>query len=294
MKTILVLTDFSIRAEHAAYYASRLAQKIEADILLCNVFFVPSRDAAEQVTWPADEYALMEANSKYDLLELTSRLNKELYRSIPEAAFRPTVRYCAKAGSLADVMNEISYHNEIALTVVGKHYAAGVSTFLLGNHTREIIEKANCPVLVIPYQVPYNDLKKISFATDLTRGIDALKSLAGLAKYSDAEITITHITDQKVSYEEEKVFLKHFYALAALKVPYANIFYTAVNNKTVTGGLDWLTEHNDIDMLVLVHRKRGFFERLLDNSVTQKMADHSRVPLLVFPAEKVAEILPVF
>jgi len=294
MKTILVLTDFSIRADHAAHYALRLAQKIEADVLLCNVFFVPSRETTEQVTWLADEYSAVEVNSKEDLRELTDRLNKQLTEGLPQGAFRPSVKYCGKAGHLVDVMNDIVYHNEIVLTVVGKHNASGVSTFLLGNHTREIIEKADCPVLVIPYLAPYKDLKKISFATDLTQGIDVLKSLAGLAKYSDAEITITHVTDQKITYEEEKVFLKHFYALATLKVPYSNIFYTAINNRTVTGGLDWLTEHNDIDMLVLVHRKRGFFERLLDNSVSQKMADHSKVPLLIFPAAKVAETLPVF
>jgi nucleotide-binding universal stress UspA family protein len=295
MKTILVLTDFTVRANHAAYYALRLAQKIEANILLCNVFYVAAREETQHVTWPADEFRVTEMNSKYDLRTLAIRMNKQLDNNMEFGTFRPQIRYCAKAGHVAEVMNDIVYHNEIVLTVVGMHNSVGLNTFLLGNHTREIIEKADCPVLVIPYQAPYSDLKKIAFATDLSEGgIDVLQCVVGLAKYTSAEITITHIANEKTSYLEEKVFLKHFYSLAAAKVSYPHIFYTAINNKSVTGGLDWFTGHNDVDMLVMVHRKRNFFERLIDNSVSQKMADHSAVPLLVFPAAKVAELLPVF
>jgi nucleotide-binding universal stress UspA family protein len=44
MKTILVLTDFSINADYAAHYALKLAQRIGANLLLCNMYKVPKDD----------------------------------------------------------------------------------------------------------------------------------------------------------------------------------------------------------------------------------------------------------
>jgi hypothetical protein len=78
MKTILVMTDFTVRADNAAQYAVALAQKIEADLLLCNVFFVPTREEDLQVTWPANEYKTMEVSSEFNLRTLKNKLGKQL------------------------------------------------------------------------------------------------------------------------------------------------------------------------------------------------------------------------
>jgi len=295
MKTILVMTDFTLRADNAAQYALGLAQNIEANVLLCNVFFVPSRQEDIQVTWPADEYKRMEMNSEFDLRSLKNKLSRELNQTADQGSFKPEINYCAKAGPLTDVMNELVYHNNIVTVVVGKHNTFGLSDFLTGNHTNQIIEKADCPVLVVPAQLPYTGFKKIAFATDLAAtSIDVLQSLVGLARYSNAEILITHIADEKTSDEVEQVVIRHFFSDVATKTDYPQIYYKAVKHRTVTGGLDWVAEHTDVDLIVLIHRKRSFFERWIDNSVTQRMADHALKPLLVFPAAKVADILPVF
>jgi nucleotide-binding universal stress UspA family protein len=295
MKTILVMTDFTLRADNAARYALGLAQKIEANLLLCNVFFVPSRTEDIQVTWPAEEYKTIEMNSEFDLRTLKSRLSKGLDVNLPEGSFIPEISYCARAGSLTDVMNELVYHNNIVTVVVGKHDTFGLSDFLTGNHTNQIIEKADCPVLVIPSELSFQGLKKIAFATDLAQNnIDALQSLVSLAMYSGAEILITHIADEKSSDQEEQVIIKRFFNQVSAKTDYPRIYYKAVKNRSVTAGLDWVAEHTDVDLMVLIHRKRSFFEGLIDNSVTRKVANHAIKPLLVFPSAKVAEVLPVF
>jgi nucleotide-binding universal stress UspA family protein len=296
MKTILVLTDFSLRASHAAHYALRLAQKINANLLLCNVFHVPSREATNaQVTWPAEDFAIMEKNSSHDLRELTGRLNRQLKIEQAEGSFSPLITYCAKTGSLAEVMNEIVYSQDILMAVVSMHEGTGLNTFLLGNHTREIIDKADCPVLVVPYQVPFRAFSRIAFATDLSHNsIDVVHCLAGLAKYTNSEILITHVADQGSSDAEEHSVIKKYFNQVAAQVTYPNIYYRAVKSKSIVNGLDWLTENSDIDMLVLVHRKRNFLEKIFEGSVTQKMAEHTTTPMLVFPASRVLETLPVF
>ena len=65
MKTILVLTDFSISADYAADYALALAQSIEANLLLCNIFERPAdENTPDRKAWPKQA---CEENSINDL-----------------------------------------------------------------------------------------------------------------------------------------------------------------------------------------------------------------------------------
>ena len=42
MKTVVIATDFSDNAKHAAEYGYALATQFKADIVLCNAFIVPA------------------------------------------------------------------------------------------------------------------------------------------------------------------------------------------------------------------------------------------------------------
>jgi nucleotide-binding universal stress UspA family protein len=297
MKTILVLTDFSIRADHAARYALKLAQKMKANLLLCNVFLIPSSTGmASQVAWPMENYETLEEDSVNDLSELVSRLNNELNVDVLfNGGFRATIEHCSKAGLVWDTISEIALSHQVVMVVIGMHGGNGLSTFLSGDHAKDVIEKANCPVLLVPNQAPFKDYQKIAFATDLAdTDINVLHSLAGLAKFYNAEILITHVADESITDQAAEPAVKTFLSMVSSKINYPKIYYRAIKGKSVANSLDWLSQHIDIDLLVLVHRKRGFFQRMFEGSVTQNLADHLTKPLLVFPASTTQGTLPVF
>lgn len=296
MKTILVLTDFSIRADHAAHYALKLAQKIKANLLLCNVFAVPAANfISAGVDWPVENSEVFEEDSKNDLSELTERLNDILDHTSAADEFRPLIEQCSKAGSIINAINEIAASYQVLMAVVGMHFATGFGPFLSDDHTNEIIEKVNVPVLVVPNQMKFSNFDKIAFATDLTyRGIDVLHCLHGITKYFDSEILITYVADEKISDQVEHHNVHNFFNRAITQVKYPKIYYRAIHAKSIVSGLDWLSEHTDIDLLVLVHRKRNFLQKVFEGSITQKMASHLIKPMLVFPGGSAHETLPVF
>jgi nucleotide-binding universal stress UspA family protein len=296
MKTILVLTDFSIRADHAAHYALKLAQKIKANLLLCNITPAPAIEPmSSQVAWPGRNYEIFKEDSINELTELAERLNKQLNKDLVDGEFMPAIAKASKAGVVADIIEEIATYQHIIMAVISMHSPDVSGAFLLEDHANEIIEKANCPVLVVPFEAAFKGFKKISFATDLTHsGMDILHSLYGLTKYFDSEILITHVADQNSLDVEEQHVIKQFFDLEYSKINYPKIYYRAIKSNSVITGLDWLSEHTDIDLLVLVHRKRNFFQKIFDESVTQKLADHLTKPMLVLPGSKVQQLLPVF
>jgi nucleotide-binding universal stress UspA family protein len=296
MKTILVLTDFSIRADNAAHYALKLAQKIKANLLVCNVFLEPSaQPMASQVPWPMETYETFEEDSINDVSELAGRLNKQLDKDVADGEFRPVIEQSSIAGFVANGLNEIVAAHHILMAVMSIHSTDNLSTFLLGDHAWEIIEKANCPVLLVPYQETFNGYKKIAFGTDLADSdIDVLHCLSGFAKYLNFEILIAHVTAERSSDQEEQNLVKHFLKQVSSAINYPMIYYRAIYNAHVTTGLHWLSQHSDIDMLVVVHHKRGFFQRLFGGSISQNLAEHPNIPLLVFPFPEAKRSLPVF
>jgi nucleotide-binding universal stress UspA family protein len=293
MKTILVLTDFSINADYVAHYALELAQKIEANLLLCNIYEVP---ADEQITdckaWPM---RACEENSINDLSELAMRLKTELDNEDGNTKFKPDIIQCSEEGLVGDKLNGLAAEHEVLLALISMHSANNLSNFLGTNHAWNIIENASFPVMVIPYQVRFKDYKMIAFASAMNYSdINVLESLSGLAKYSDSEILLTHVADENSDDKMEENMIRKFFNQIPSKITYPKIIYHNIKGDNVTRSLKWLTAHIDIDLLVLVHQRRSLFQKVFNRSVTQKLAEHPGKPLLIFPCSAVKETLTVF
>jgi len=292
MKTILVLTDFSINADYAAHYALKFAQKIEADLLLCNIYTVPPNDRNPHPNaWPPGRH---EENSIDDLGELLARLKTQIDAG-PKSDFRPEINQCSEEGVVEDIINDIAAKNNIFMAIISMHSAGYLTTIFSENHTKDIIEHANFPVLIIPYQVRYKDYKTIAFATDLAEtDKDVLRSLSTLASYSDSEILITNVSKDDTAARDEENSLKQFFGQEVLKINNPKILYKAIKSRSVGDSLRWLSQHIEIDMVVLVHRKQNLFQKLTEGSIIKKMADHPSKPLLIYPYSTIKESLPVF
>jgi nucleotide-binding universal stress UspA family protein len=292
MKTILVLTDFSINADYAAHYALKLAQKIEANLLLCNIYELPQGDnITDRKAWPLEA---CEQNSIQDLGELVARLKAQIDKD-DKSLFRPEINQCSQSGAVIDHINEIARNNEAVMGVISRHDAGWLSTLLSGNHTRDIIESADFPILMIPYQVRFNNYKSIAFATAMNyTDITVLESLTGLAKHMNSEIVVTQVTDAFSDKNFELKELKHFFNQIPGKINYPKIRYHILENRTIINGLTWLANNVEIDLLVLVHRRRNWMQSFLSGSITQQFAVFFNKPLLIFPCYKVKEALTVF
>jgi nucleotide-binding universal stress UspA family protein len=290
MKTILVLTDFSINATYTAHYALELAQRAEANLLLCNIYERPSDEQiADTKQWAM---GTAEANSIDDLGVLLSELKNALDKDVNTNKFRPDIEQCSKEGLITDKLNDIAANREILMAVISMHSASLLATLLSANHTSTIIDKAKFPVLLVPYQVRFQSYKTIAFATAMNYSdIGVLQSLSGLAGYSGSDILIAHVDTNKA---ESEGSVKHFFTQMPSKINYPRIFYRNIQNGSIVKSLRLLMKNADIDLLVLVHRKAGFFSKLFNRSVVKKLALCATKPLLIFPCSTMLKAFPVF
>jgi len=285
MKTILVPTDFFPAAENAARYALHLAKGMQTGIKLCNAFLVPlETPMASQVVWPLEDYTSVKYETTEELKIFAEKLMEQEKVFNDAESYHPVVEYLSEVGPVADVVADIVEEEKLPLVVMGMSGAGLVSRFILGSSSRKMIEKARFPVLLVPAKFVFNGIKKIAFATDLSKAdIDVINSISGLAKSFNAEILIAHITDETYDKHEHQHKVDAFLSDITGKIDYPKIYYRHIKSMDVDHGLDWLTEHGQIDILAMVHRQHSIIDRIFAGSHTQKLARHIKLPLLVFP-----------
>jgi len=285
MKKILVPTDFSLPAENAAVYALNLAKSISANILLFNAIRIPANaPLAAQVNRPLVDYNTLKEEVTRELHELSQKLKMDdTGASLP---VYPAIQYKSQAGSVTTVVSHIFEQEKAFLVVMGLSGEGAVSRFFLGSNSRDLIDKANFPVLLVPSNSKFNGIRKIAFATDLSeKDIEVIHCLAGFAAYFNAEILLAHVSENKAEDAAHQRKLTAFLSDVTCKINYPHIYYRHINQGDVDQGLDWLAEHGLIDILVMVHRHNNLIGDLFHRSHTQKVARHIDIPLLVYPGQ---------
>jgi len=283
MKTILFPTDFSENAKHAIRYGYYLSRQIKADIVLCNAVIIPAEaPQAGLVVWPMEESDTLLKDSTAELVKLKSFIEKSRNKS----GFQPAIRFTNQSGILTDVVNQIIADEKIDLVIIGTHGSSGLTTLLLGNHSRSMIDGVNSPLLLIPPAAKLSPVKKIAFATDFKNPEEDIKSIAALAELAkplNAEILLTHIYENEDKSPEFEQWIKQFVRELPAKIDFSKIRYTMYKSNGAQSGLEWLCDNGDIDILAMMHRSHTFIDSVFRGSQTQKIAGQIPIPLLVFP-----------
>ncbi|WP_448697559.1 universal stress protein [Mucilaginibacter sp. AW1-3] len=292
MKTILVLTDFSIRADHAATYATQLAAGIHANILLCAAIETPiAFTDGNGLSWPVPQQIVLKKEYDNDLRELTGRLQKVVDNI--ESSFKPVIKHISEFGPLADVAGKIISEHQIHLVIMGSHRSNLLSRLLLSNHTHSIIDSLNCPVLILPDVHRFARIRSIAYATDLTfSNGKVIRYLAGIAKWFDAEISVKHITAISQSPSQHELAERMFRSERAT-AEYPRVSFHTVKRDKVHEGLVEMIGYIDADILTLVHKRYDFFKGLFHTSISKQLADSTLIPVLILPhsfSEDVADI----
>lgn len=287
MKTILIPTDFSPNADHAAFYAFELGKHIKAGLKLCNAIMVPAAARmSPQVAWPLMDLGTLKKDADRELKKFSEKLQKPVKDAGIASGICPPLEVLSEIGTVPEVIRMIAEKEEINLVVMGTSGASGLNKLFLGSTSRDLIANSSLPILLIPPGTEFKPFRRIAFATDLTAGdLELIHSLAIFARPFNAEILIVHISRDDFNPEVDQKKIDDFLNEVTCKVHYHKVYYRHVKDMGIDEGLNWLTDHVDIDMLAMVHRKHNFIKRFFEGSHTQRMAVDTKLPLLVFPPE---------
>lgn len=288
MKKIVVLTDFFEPSINAAKYALSLAVQLQSNVLLYYSCVLPTVEPRQEpIASTNGDYAQLKINCEEQLQNLATQLEVLVDQSI--ARFKPRVEYHAQQGGFSLGIDAFCADRDVILLVLGNHDKDSAS-LMMENHTREVLDNATLPVLIVPKKVQFKNIHKIAFATDLNvNDLKVLQSLANLARPFNAELLLTNLWE---STPDNDCQVQNFLHEVANKINYPHIYYRQLKENSVQEGLLHLAEAVHAVLIVLVHRRKDFLSRLFGHSYSQRLASTTRLPLLVFPYP--LDTLPVF
>lgn len=268
MKNILATTDFSAIADNAVDYAMNLAKETRADVTLFNCYHIPVVTGdGPVITVPFEE---LEAAST----DMLNTRKKNLENKFPGVK----INVVSKAGFATDEIADYIKSNPIDMIIMG---ISGSGNFdrLLGSTATAVSKQSKVPVLIVPGKAVFKKPANIVVAFDFkeVENTSSVNLVVELAKQFGSRITALNVS------QHHEVSLEQSLASRQANDLLSDVHHRMVNyNDTdaITGIEHYLKSH-DVDMLVMLKRKHGFFDTLLHGSNTRKMAFHTHVPLLV-------------
>lgn len=276
MKNILLPTDFSPNAENALNFAVEVVRKVKGNLILFHAYSVQLIDPNMPAEIYLSAYQEEEKSAKESLEELSKKIIDSNKDENGNNLF--TVEAVVTQGLVVDEVLSMTEEYKIDLVIMGTHGASGITELILGSNTASVIEKSSVPVLAIPYNAVYKEIKNIVYAyDDIKSGLPSFQKLLEFAKIYDSEITLLHIIESEKNTEElnKKEFEK-----IKQSITYEKVQLELVKEEKVLEGINDYICSNPVDVLAMAVRKKTLLDKIFSRSLTKKMAYHTKIPLL--------------
>lgn len=279
MKRLMVPTDFSPTSEAAVLFAHELATRVGGSVVLYHTY-TPVESAFIEKAANREQYNLqMESN----LAKKLERMKKKL---IPEEAGIPVSTVVGHSPLIDNILG-FAEDNHIDLIVMGTQGAGGLLKNIIGSHASRVIKEADIPVLLIPEQYEWKEPSHILFISDYAESNgEAIQFILPIARAFSARLSIMHFinlylnSDQK---ELEKVRFDAYMEQMRGSLGDEDVRFELQRTHSLTDSFENLHETYPYDLLVMVRRKKRFFQNFFTPNFTRHMAFVTKKPLLVIP-----------
>lgn len=260
MKKILLPTDFSEIADYAIEYAAFFAARTKSTVHILTA--IKSKD----------EKKYNAAKEKLETLKKKPFL-KDI-EIVTHVKSGDSIRKC-----IVDAAEEI----DVDLIIMGSNGTSLFGEIMLGSNTEKVIRKTTYSVLTIKHQMISLKLSSIAFASDFSEPKNkAFTVVRELGKTFNSTIyllkvnTPNHFEPTRLSLEKMDKFIKA-QQLEELGIKHKVELYADSNEEL--GILNFCIE-NSMDMIAIgTHGKKAIW-KLLNDSTSQSLVNHSFRPVL--------------
>lgn len=271
MLNFLVLTDFSPTAQSALRYAVALAEKMTAHITLLHIGNTPE-NTAKNIAQLATEKA------KYETLKYANIHILDAY------------------GDFLATLQDFLLHNPINYLFVGMKGLRSLDTswlglkdlekvekFWIGSHTITVIENVQVPIIVVPEVSVLLPLRQIVLSIDTQKDYNPetflpLQEIA-MKHQSHVDIVSIRLRSEPKDEDNETLQLRKVKKWLGETIPCS--LRVILADGVYEGLRYYMSQVQKENMLVMVTRKKGFFEKIFGISATQQMVYAAELPVLV-------------
>lgn len=271
MKTLIVCTDFSEPAFHAAEYACMLTREysfeyvtlLHAHPLMVHTTALPVSDYDPD---GPDKAAMEQLNQLREQLK-------------PLVGKNTMIRVRTENISMEENIDAIFQEENADLIVVASSVKSKLEGIVIGSNAVNISRNSMLPVLIIPEKASIKPVQNILFAYDL-KSISqpaSVKKLKELLDFFHAPLSVLNVDykDKHFTPDTPQAMQQLHTILDEYKPGYAYI-----DHRHIAEGILEYAYKNNTSLIVTIPRTHNFFERLFKKSETSKLIAESDIPLL--------------
>lgn len=257
MQTVIVPVDFSETSLNAARYAVQLLTgHYGVNMILHHVY-----DKAAQAE---------EVNDKLEKL-----------KSLLRDSGIVKIEILAEQGSdfIAE-LEKLARHRSADLIIMGITGRTAIGQSLIGSNTLKMVATKVCPVLIIPAESTYRDVKNVLLTSDFRNVIANTPSvpIKKVLKTFHPNLHVLnvdsgHYVALTEEYQAERNKLKEMFEGFHPEFYFMGLY-------DVDEAISQFAEDKKIDFIIVVHREQNIFSKLFVKSHTKKLAYQSSVPVL--------------
>lgn len=270
MKKILCPTDFSEIALNATAYAAKLAQVTNAELVLFHVQSLFEVTPVDLLRGQSESLALVRSQLEAQSKQIAKAFKISCYGEV-QLAGAPFSTVVSRTAS------------EFDMIVMGSNGEDDLYQFITGSNTYNIIQKANVPVLLIPWDCDYREVNTIVYAYDYLRdGKLPIAQLLGWIKNLHAELNVLEVLEESTSKVIDKE-LRGLQQVIKNQLPdNLNLTFDTLHAADVVDAINSYVLQKDADILALCTHHYSIIERVFHKSVIKAITTMARYPVLVF------------
>ncbi|MCB0761971.1 MAG: universal stress protein [Flavobacteriales bacterium] len=272
MRSILVPTDFSECAQHAAEVGASLARESGSKLYLMHIINLPTYESADR------------KERHHNTAEgiFISKLVSRKFADLLQKPFLEGVEVedIVKFNTVYESISDVSKEKNVDLIVMGSHGASGSKEFFIGSNAERIIRTSEIPVLTIKKKHDQFSIKDMVFASNFfEESYDVFGQILALAKVFRSRIHLLKVITpnhfETTQYSTR--LMDDFIRATKLEVDHTiNIF----NDETIENGIHHFSDEIDADLIAMETHGRSGIRHMLWGSITEGVANHSDLPVL--------------
>ncbi len=185
-------------------------------------------------------------------------------------------------GNLFSSFENYQRENKIDLIIMGTKGAQGIKKLFKGSNASNLMLQTRIPLLIIPEDTLYEPINKILWASDYKpminpNGLDLLKKIA---LNTESSIRIAHVkTSKRKTNSNDKIEKKWEDDYLGRDVKHS---FKKIRRSSVSKGIRFYLKHkDDNNLLVLIRRKHGLFDKIFRKKHSEEFAKSPTLPVMI-------------
>ncbi|MDR2913549.1 MAG: universal stress protein [Tannerella sp.] len=287
VKKILIPVDFSDYSMRACEIGFEYASRIGAEVMLLHAYYIALMPSSllylgvGQDAFDDESVRIAYDRMQADLKNMISAIDHKVSSGeLPEVKYN----YIIREGIPEDEI--IAYAKEYRPTfiIMGTRGKSRKNLDLIGSVTAEIIERTKVPLLAVPEDITFDNLKdaNIAFATSFNeQDLVAFDQFMKLMNSYTPQVHLFNISTSKNEWDEIRLtgtreYLNKHY-------PDINIDFTVLDSGELLDAVEKFVQEKQIDIITLTTYRRSMITRIFNPSIARRMLFHTNTALLVIP-----------